>query len=181
MPTKGKRWWHIQFGTYYWWIPGDERGFRSKDHRIHSSGNYKNRPPKEEHKGLRGYYKSRGVKPVRIPRELRLLVAMVIARVLLADGHRVLVVSVGAFHVHAVAELPVDRGEYNQIMGKAKSDSSRAVKKMLPGRVWARGDRHDLIDNRDYQRNCFYYVRDKQGPTAAVWCGNGKHREAERE
>ena len=28
------------FGTYSSWLPGDARGFRNRDHRIHSSGDY---------------------------------------------------------------------------------------------------------------------------------------------
>ena len=59
MATKGKAWWHTQFSNYCAWLPGDERGFRNRDHRIDSGGDYKNPPPPEEHEGLRRYYKNR--------------------------------------------------------------------------------------------------------------------------
>ncbi len=34
------------------WMPGDERGWPSRGHRLHSSGDYRSRPPLEEHVGL---------------------------------------------------------------------------------------------------------------------------------
>ena len=180
MPTPGKAWWHTQFSTYCAWLPGDDRGFRSRDHRIDSSGNYKKPPPTEEHEGLRRYHKRRHPHPVKIPQGLRPKVATKIAESLLAAGHRVLVVSVAERHAHAVNELPIDERAYNRAVGQAKCDSSRSIRKRLPGRVWARDDRHDHLGDRPYQVNAFKYVRNKQGPTAAVWCYDGLRREARR-
>lgn len=40
------------------WISGDDRGFRSANHKIHSSGDYKNPPPPGEHEGLRHWVQS---------------------------------------------------------------------------------------------------------------------------
>src|SRR5947207_10093448 len=51
-------WIHVVVGTYRSWDFGDERGFRSRKHRIHSSGDYKNPPPKREHEGLRKRFKA---------------------------------------------------------------------------------------------------------------------------
>lgn len=89
------------------------------------------------------------------------------------------VVAVANRHAHAVARLPWDERQYNDVIGKAKSASSRAIRKELPGQVWARGDRHDLIGDDDaYFDNATGYVRDRQGPKAAVWCADGLRREA---
>ncbi len=52
MPTPGKCWWHNILSTHGSWLPGNPRGFRSRNHRIHSSGDYKNPPPLGEHAGL---------------------------------------------------------------------------------------------------------------------------------
>ena len=46
-------WYHVQFSTFGTWLRGDERGFRDHDHRLHSSGDYRNPPPPGEHEGLR--------------------------------------------------------------------------------------------------------------------------------
>ena len=179
MPRPGLRWWHVMFSTLGAWLPGERRGFRSRDHRIHSSGDYKNPPPEDEHAGLRRYHKDRHPKPIVIPRESRLIIATVIATVLKEHGYIVLVVSVSAKHVHIVAELPVDEREFNKIIGKCKNKSSRAVRKQMPGRIWARDDSHKMIRNKPHRRNVFKYVAEEQGPTAATWCCEGWTREAE--
>src|SRR5205823_12390910 len=135
------------------WLPGDVRGFRSDHHRIHSSGDYRNPPSPFEHEGLRRYHQQRHSEPVKIPRDQRTIVARAIAESLISLGFIVWVVSVSATHAHIVAELPQDLREYNRVLGKAKSDSSRAVKKALPGQVWARKDKHKLLRDERYRQN----------------------------
>jgi hypothetical protein len=173
MPAPGKRWWHIMWSTYRAWLPGDERGFHSKDHRVHSSGDYKKPPPTEEHEGLRSYHRGRGEESVRIPAKLRIVVAETIASAIEQHGHRILTVSVGADHVHAVAELPVNLAEYRQIIGTAKLQSSRAITQQLPGKIWARGEFHRMKRDKRALVSAYLYVRDKQGPAAAVWAFDG--------
>jgi hypothetical protein len=63
MPLRGKAWWHVQIGTYCAWLPGDKRGFRNRDHRIDSTGDYRDPPPPDEHAGLREYNET----GIRIP------------------------------------------------------------------------------------------------------------------
>jgi REP element-mobilizing transposase RayT len=115
---------------------------------------------------------------VVIPRELRLIVATVLAEVLISLGFRVLVVSCADKHAHIVAELPIDLKAFNRAIGKAKSRSSLAITEQLPGQVWAHDDKHDMLRTRAYQINAVRYVRDKQGRKAAVWCGDVLRREA---
>jgi REP element-mobilizing transposase RayT len=174
-------WWRVDIGTYRSWLPGDERGFRSHDHGIHSSGDYKHPPPEEEHEGLREYHEAESQDSIRIPRDLRLVVATVIAEVLVVAEFRVVVVSCADKHAHIVAELPTDLKDFNRLIGRAKAKSSLAIRKRLPGRVWAHDDKHDMLRNRAYQVNAIKYVRDKQGAGAAVWCLDGLRREARRE
>ncbi len=38
-------WYHIMFHTYGTWLPGDPKGFRTRHHRGHVEGDYKNPPP----------------------------------------------------------------------------------------------------------------------------------------
>lgn len=173
MPLPGRQWWFITLGTAYSWLPGDHRGFRSKDHGIHSSGDYKNPPPEGEHEGLYQYHKKRHPNAVVIPKEARLIVAITITKVIRELGYRVIAVSVSDVHTHIVAELPIDLQEFKKIIGKVKCDSSRAIRKLLPGKVWSRGDDHDLIHTKAHRHNSFIYVKDKQGPWAAVWSCEG--------
>jgi hypothetical protein len=85
------------------------------------------------------------------------------------------VASVSATHAHLVAELPVAQREYNRVLGKAKCDSSRAIKKVLPGQIWARKGKHKLLRDPAYRENAYLYVRDEQGPAAAVWCHESRY------
>lgn len=66
MPRPGKRWRFVTVGTLNAWLPGDPRGWRSRHHKRHSSGDYKNPPPPGEHEGLYRYCKQRSGKPVVI-------------------------------------------------------------------------------------------------------------------
>jgi len=38
-------WFHVILTTYGAWLPGDPRGFRTRHHRDHVDGDYKNPPP----------------------------------------------------------------------------------------------------------------------------------------
>src|SRR2546425_7588419 len=44
--TETLHWFHVTTHTYGTWLPGDPRGFRTRHHREHVEGDYKNPPPK---------------------------------------------------------------------------------------------------------------------------------------
>jgi hypothetical protein len=39
-------WYHVTGSTYGAWLPGDPRGFRTRHHRQHVEGDYKDPPPR---------------------------------------------------------------------------------------------------------------------------------------
>jgi len=45
MSAPWNRWFHCIGGTYGSWLPGDPRGFRTRHHREHVEGDYRNPPP----------------------------------------------------------------------------------------------------------------------------------------
>src|SRR5258707_1081254 len=45
-------WYHIMCHTYGTWLPGDPKGCRTRHHREHVEGDYKNPPPKGKYDGL---------------------------------------------------------------------------------------------------------------------------------
>src|SRR3989442_1013056 len=112
-------WFHVMFSTYGAWLYGDRRGFRTRHHREHVEGDYKNPPPP-------GKYADREQRsrpalkqpPVSIPPHLR----GVIGRALLErlEGLGALVVAVGVMpnHVHLLLKLP--RDDVRQVVGTAK-------------------------------------------------------------
>ena len=170
MPSPQPRCWlHVMLGTYASWLPGDKRGFRNRKHRIHSSGDYRNPPPLEEHEGLRNYNVERVGEKVEIPLDQRHRLARTIAKLLIQAGYRVLVVSVSGCHVHILAELPVNLAEYNKLIGWLKTKSSRALKDVLPGRVWARGEHHVFVRDEAHRDEEYGYIRDRQGSGARAW------------
>ncbi|MEM6506342.1 MAG: hypothetical protein AAGC44_09070 [Planctomycetota bacterium] len=169
MPTPGKRWFHVTVGTYGSWLPGDPRGFRSKGHKIHSSGDHKRSPPAGEHEGLHTYSKKIAHVMVVLPAELREAVGRGFVQVLIGRGHRVLAVSVSGMHLHALAELPGDRPGVKAEIGYAKKGGSRAISKQLPGRVWARDCGLKLIRDEAHHLNTFSYVERHVEEGAFVW------------
>lgn len=169
MPSEGKRWRHVIVNTRGSWLPGDPRGFRNRGHRIHSSGDYKHRPPVGEHAGLFRYNSQRAVPAVKLPASARALVGRAFLKRLKVEGHQVLVVSVSAMHVHLLAELPEDRGQAKLTIGRCKRAACDAVKSQISGRIWSAGGEYRLIRDRAHQVNAFHYIREQQGEGAWVW------------
>src|SRR4051812_14964174 len=69
-PLLPMRWRHVIINTKSSWLHGEKRGFRSRGHRIHSSGDYRNPPPFLEHSGLRIYHQERAEPTVFLDHEL---------------------------------------------------------------------------------------------------------------
>lgn len=177
MPHPGMLWRHVIINTHSTWHHGDERGFRSRKHRIHSSGDYKNPPPKGEHAGLLEYRFDRSSEPVEIKRELRPVVGRSIVDHFASLNHRVLSVAVGKIHAHAVVELPWARDVVKVIVGHAKRKSSRAVKDQLPGTLWAAGGTYKPVRDREHLKSAYEYVLYDQGPGAWTWSYKDGSRE----
>src|SRR5437870_1204489 len=106
MPQPGKQWWHVVISTYASWLPGEPRGFRSRGHKIHSSGDYKNPPPEGEHRGLHEYSKRISGDKVIIPKGLRPVAGRAILKRLAKLDQRILVLSISATHGHMLVEFP---------------------------------------------------------------------------
>ena len=169
MPAPGKRWRHIIVNTKCSWLHGDGRGFRDRDHRLNSSGDYKNPPPEDEHGGLRDYYEKRSGDQVEIPVAARPLIGHAIIENLTGRGHRLLAVSVSKLHAHFVVELPDSVKALKTIVGWAKQKSSRAVTHILSGEVWSAGEAYKPIDDPGHLRRAVKYVLDQKKQGAWVW------------
>jgi REP element-mobilizing transposase RayT len=169
MTRPGMRWRHVIINTLCSWLHGDERGFRSRRHRIHSSGDYRNPPPEGEHAGLHQYHVERSREEVTIAKELRKAVGVAIMRHLLNEGYRVLAVAVGKVHTHGLIELPENLRQVKAVVGEAKRKSSRAVKKELPGNVWAASGTYKPVETSGHLESAFGYILYEQGADAWTW------------
>ena len=176
MTQPGMLWRHVVINTHGTWLHGDERGFRSRGHRIHSSGDYRNPPPKGEHTGLLRYHRKRCRKEVIIPREFRRAIGQAIVDYLLSEGYRVLCVAVGKVHAHGVVELPIP-SRVKRIIGEAKRHASRCVSRPIPGALWSAGGEFVAVEDADHLKAAYEYDLYKQGPGAWTWSWRDRSRE----
>ncbi|MCE9529856.1 MAG: transposase, partial [Planctomycetes bacterium] len=167
--------WHIILSTWNSWLPGDVRGFRSSEHKIHSSGDYKNPPPVEEHAALRRYHDDRAGETILIPDECKQVAGEAIIEKLTKKKFRVLAVAVSTTHAHMLVELPTDIRKVRAIAGQCKTASSHAIRDQIPGRVWAGGGKPIRIDDPEHQRNVFYYILNQEN--AWIWRFNAPPQE----
>src|SRR5437016_1321530 len=169
MPAPGKKWRHVIINTHSSWLHGDRRGFRSRRHRIHSSGDYKHPPPKGEHEGLYRYQVGKSRPEVHLDCDLRPTIGRALLQRLFDCGHKVLVVAIAKVHGHLLVELPYNIVKVKAIAGDAKRCASRAVKAQLPGTIWARGGTFKPVHAPDHQRSAHDYILYDQGPDAWTW------------
>ena len=162
------RWRHVILNTHSSWLHGDPRGFRSRDHRIHSSGDYRNPPPEGEHARLHEWMKKRAGPKVVFEEAVWQTIAEALRDRLLRLDRRILAVSMSAVHVHLLVELPDLPSVYRDECGLAKRFATEQVKGVLTGKLWAAGGTFKPIVDLDHQRRTYIYITTKQRP-AWVW------------
>jgi hypothetical protein len=161
-------WRHVICNTHCSWLPGDPRGFRNREHRVHSSGDYKSPPPTGEHAGLYTHNLNQSGNRILIPSTVRQRIAEVFANHLRSQGWPVSIASASETHVHALSLLPVDRRQTKRIVGDAKRVASRGVKAEMPGRIWSEGGTYKPVRNIGHYQAAYEYIRTRQEEGAYV-------------
>ncbi|MDB5322945.1 MAG: hypothetical protein JWN40_4576 [Phycisphaerales bacterium] len=161
-------WRHVICNTHCTWLPGDPRGFRNREHRIHSSGDYKSPPPTGEHAGLYTHNLNQSGNRILIPSTVRQRIAEVFANHLRSQGWPVSIASASETHVHALSLLPVDRRQTKRIVGDAKRVASRSVKAEMPGSIWSEGGTYKPVRNIAHYKAAYEYIRTRQEEGAYV-------------
>jgi hypothetical protein len=161
-------WRHVICNTLCSWLPGDPRGFRNRQHRIHSSGDYKTPPPAGEHAGLYNHNANRSGDRIDIPDDLRQRIGESFTDYLQSQGYVVSIASVSQTHLHALVPLPLDRRQTKRIVGNAKRVASRSVKSEMPGRVWSEGGTYKPVRNVGHYNAAYEYIRARQEEGAYV-------------
>ena len=169
MPQSGHLWYHVVLNTHRTWLPGDRRGFRSRDGHIHSSGDYRNPPPENEHAGFRNYHQHRSGEPVRIPRSLQAVICSKLVEKIHSQNYRVLAAAVDDCHAHLLVELPSDRRQIKKVVGLWKQAASHAVRDQMPGRVWAEDCDPVPIEDRPHQIRTYRYILGHASQGAVTW------------
>ena len=198
MSAPWNRWFHCIGGTYGSWLPGDPRGFRTRHHREHVEGDYRNPPPAGiyEHRHRRAEDSLR-FDPVTLRPEDRAVVCLAMASTLLAYGVELIEMSVGGQHFHALCRFPLELPPSpdgtqrpmphnlladgrdpigRHILGRAKRAASVAMLRIGPktkkteGRpLWAKRTKFEPIRDRQHQLNVVAYIRDHASDGAAIW------------
>jgi hypothetical protein len=112
-------WSHIILSTYGSWLYGDSRGFRTRHHREHVEGDYKNPPPAGTYEERERQSRQTLKQPsVIIKPEWREVVGQAILDKLHQLGGTAVCLTVAAQHVHLLAKIPI--GSYREWMGTIK-------------------------------------------------------------
>lgn len=156
------------------WLPGDERGFRSSRHKIHSSGDYRTPPPREEHAGLREYSRAIARAAIILPEDVREVIAGAVAEKFAELGCVVSIVAVSATHVHAL--VGVGAHDAKRLMGWAKQFASHRVRERAPGKIWGQGCHVVRVRDEGHAQAIFSYIQ-AHGPRerAGVWVNPDLH------
>ncbi|XAL98464.1 transposase [Phycisphaeraceae bacterium D3-23] len=169
MPGPGKDWYHLIFNTRGSWLPGDPRGFRSRNHRKHSDGDYNSPPPAGQHAGLHKLIRGKSKPAVTLPADLFETIGQAALDKSASQGHRILAIAVDAHHVHVLAELPDDRLAVKRIVGSWKQRASHKVRERLPGEVWSKSCDPVQVKDPVHHRQVFEYIPAHAQQGAWVW------------
>ena len=166
-------WYHCMGHTYGTWLPGDPKSFRTRHHREHIIGDYKNRPPK-------GLYEKRHERAKRlmkrdpvfldVPQRKRALQEFIASLM-----RRDLVIAIGSIdriHFHFLAQIPDH--DPRKWIGIGKRESSHYCKRVAlapEGGLWAvRSKNVPVADDGHFERT-LEYIRDHKKFGAAIWEG----------
>ena len=85
------------------------------------------------------------------------------------SGCELLVVSVGLTHAHLLVELDDDDAAAQRFAGRLKQAASHALRRQMPGRVWAGGGKPIRVVDREHHRAAFDYIRGHVAEASWVW------------
>lgn len=161
MPRPWNDWYHITGNTYGTWLHGSNLGFRTRHHREHIDGDYKNPPPPDKYR--RKLERSRSLmqrEPVRLSPQACQLACDTIFGSLRDDGLDVVIVSVDDHHHHILVRVPDNRPRH--WVGRAKGRAARALSKgqlLPPGGAWAKRCSCKPVKDRAHQVEVANYIR----------------------
>jgi hypothetical protein len=192
MQTPGNHWYHCILSTYGSWVRGDTRGWRSRRHREHVDGDYRQPPSRELHEPERRQSFQQMTRPVVVltPQQ-RDVICQAIGEYLSRFQITFAECCVSATHAHLLAQIPPSAHQLITGMtpGNVLIDGRSPLPRHLVGRIKAhttftlrsRGLRNDAgglwgvrskiipIRDRDHQLNVVRYIRSHTEEGASVW------------
>ena len=193
-------WCHCIGTTYGTWAHGDARGFRTRHHRRHIEGDYRNPPPAGAYEGLRKHAErsmSHGA-VVLTPGQQSVVCDALVER-LLEDNVELVALCVAPAHFHALCRFPnwADPNAHipglravnslkdgrdpvpRHLLGRAKKNAAHVLAqrrmKDAPGPLWAKRLKIEPVVDRRHQLAIVRYIKAHGDRGAIVWVLN--HRE----
>ncbi|MCA9024701.1 MAG: hypothetical protein KDA86_05775 [Planctomycetaceae bacterium] len=163
------RWFHVILGTYGSWLPGDPRGFRTRHHRDHVDGDYKNPPPTGLYDGLNGAsHSSLKSSPVVLTWDQRVIVGNALRCRLEELKSTVACLAISRQHAHLLAKLPPQ--QVRDTVGNAKKTAWFKMREAgFPQKLWAKRAKCDPMNDRRHQLNVYHYILRHEREGAYVW------------
>jgi hypothetical protein len=174
-----RAWFHLTAHSYGAWLHGDPRGFRTRHHREHVEGDYRNPPPEGEYADK--YERSKELlkqAPVVFPTGWRSVVGGAFRDRLEQEGALVLCVSASGQHVHALAKMPPALARH--WVGLAKRHVTFVLhERGWEGLVWAKRSKETPVKDRRHQLNVFDYILRHAREGAWVWSFREREQQVE--
>jgi len=181
-------WYHCIITTYGAWLPGDPRGFRTRDHREHVEGDYKSPPPAGKYDQRHRAAKARMTRPTvsLSPAACEIVIEEAL---LTFEKHNIegLAISVSPTHMHILARFPMERRKpmldehglrtssiddpVRHLVGHLKQWSSKRLIRdgHLDAGAWGKRGKIVPIKDRKHQINVYRYIRAHKDEDAAIW------------
>jgi acetylornithine deacetylase/succinyl-diaminopimelate desuccinylase family protein len=174
------QWFHVTTHTYGAWLYGDPRGFRTRHHREHVEGDYKNPPKgevaKEYAKKFERSKKSLKQPPVRLTPAFRAVVGAALRERLVHLGAEVIAVAMTARHAHILAKMPDAKKVTRHWVGLAKKhawflarDEEWTGQTKWTGQMWAKRSKATRVKDRQHHENAFDYIVAHKYKGAWLW------------
>jgi hypothetical protein len=166
---QGFVWYHAIVTTYGAWLDGDLRGFRTRHHREHVEGDYKNPPPPERYAARRQLSRqSLSIPPVVLAPAWRPIVGGALVERMQMLGGFVLCASQSGQHGHLLLKCP--RGVARGWIGLAKRHAWFVARDAgWQSKLWGIRSRAIEVRDRRHQLNVYRYILKHIREGAWVW------------
>jgi len=168
-------WIHFVETVYGAWLYGDARGFRTRHHREHVEGDYKDPPPTGKYDiKRRGSMEILKQSPVVLVPAWRPIIGAAVRDRLQDQGAFVLCLAQGGQHLHLLAKLPLT-SDARIWMGLAKKHAAFEAKAQgWQGKLWGKRGKEVRVRDRAHQLNVYRYIlaHVKEGAWIWVWKHN---------
>lgn len=162
-------WFHIILSPYAAWLYGDPRGFRTRHHREHVEGDYKNPPPPGTY-GDKEQRSRESLKqaPVQWDGDWRPVIGLAVVERLQQLGAFPLCAAVAKKHLDLLVKTP--RNRTRAWCGLAKKHAWFVARdRGWSGKMWGKRGKYLPVKDREHQLNVYRYILRHARQGAWVW------------